>query len=246
MPNYASAAFSFYIIMMIVPAVTLIAVFVSGLNLDFSSLKDYLNEIIFPTYTNSILNILESRTFSSVAIITAILSFWVVSRGVSMIYSISNVMFHNKQEEFLPFMIHTFEITFFILMITIVLIALEVVGPISKLITILKSVYRFKYFLMITGLEIMFTLMYILVARTKNILLPAVIGSVGVTICFVCVHIFLSYYFIHANYQSLYGPFSAIIMILFAIRIYAEIFYLGLYSVCRMKNWREIHGKISN
>ena len=242
-PSYASAALSFYIIMMIVPAITLIAIAISRFNIDYTILKDYLNEIVFPNYTSAIINVLESRTYTSVAIVTTILSFWVVSRGVSMIYQISNVMFHNKQEDFLPLTLHTFETTLFILILIIFLITFSVIGPIGEFITSLKSISRIKYLLMFIGLDIIFFILYIILSRTNHIIIPAFIGANISTIIVVVIHKFLLVYFSYANYQSLYGPFSALIMVLFAIRLYAELFYIGLYIVCRMNKWSVEYGK---
>ncbi len=94
-PSYAPAALSFYLLLILIPAFSLIAVGTSLFHIDMSIIENLIRHYVVGEYSVMLINILESRSINTVALITIIFSFYAVSRGVGNIYEISK----NRSEE---------------------------------------------------------------------------------------------------------------------------------------------------
>ena len=73
-PSYAAAALSFYLLLIIVPAFSLVAVGTSLLNIDMSLIENIIQQIVMPEYSAMIIDVLESRSVNTVALVTMIIS----------------------------------------------------------------------------------------------------------------------------------------------------------------------------
>ena len=98
-PSYAAAALSFYLLLIIVPAFSLVAVGTSLLNIDMSLIENIIQQIVMPEYSAMIIDVLESRSVNTVALVTMIISIYTVSRGVGNIYEISKNMYQEDRDE---------------------------------------------------------------------------------------------------------------------------------------------------
>lgn len=73
-PPYAAAALSFYLLLILIPSFSLIAVGTSLLNIDMGLIESLIQRIVMPTYSQMLIDILESRSMNTVALITMIIS----------------------------------------------------------------------------------------------------------------------------------------------------------------------------
>ena len=72
-----------------------------------------------------LIEILESRSFNTVALVTILVSIYTVSRGIGNIYEISKRMYQPETEEsILGFYVYTIKITIYLLLLLIGVIAI--------------------------------------------------------------------------------------------------------------------------
>lgn len=229
-PSYAAAALSFYLLLIIVPAFSLVAVGTSLLNIDMSLIENIIQQIVMPEYSAMIIDVLESRSVNTVALVTMIISIYTVSRGVGNIYEISKNMYQeDRDESLISYYIYTFKVTIFLLLLFIGIIAVMALRPLAYIFNILYSLFGirhiFLYFLMV------FCLMsiYMIVPRIRTHHSDAFQGALVASALMLVLYYGLNIYFQFADFQSVYGPLSFIVVILFVFDWAAEIFYIGMY-----------------
>ncbi|WP_050638548.1 YihY/virulence factor BrkB family protein [Candidatus Stoquefichus sp. SB1] len=229
-PPYAAAALSFYLLLILIPAFSLIAVGTSLLNIDMGLIESLIQRIVMPTYSQMLIDILESRSMNTVALITMIISIYTVSRGIGNIYEISKNMYHQHIEEtIVGYYIYTFKVTIFLLLLFIGIIAILALGPLAYIFNFLYSYFGIRhivlYFLMV------FCLMsiYLIVPRIRIHYGDAFQGALVASALMLVLYYGLNIYFRFADFQSVYGPLASIVVILFVFDWAAEIFYIGMY-----------------
>lgn len=229
-PPYAAAALSFYLILILIPAFSLVAVGTSLFNIDMSLLENIIKEIVMPTYSSMLIEVLESKSVNTVALVTMVMSIYTVSRGIGNIYEISKNMYQQDVEESLiSYYIYTFKITVFLLLIFIGVIAVLAIGPLAYIFNFLYKWFGlrhiFLYFLMV------FCLMsiYMIVPKIRIHHSEAFQGSLVASALMLVLYYGLNIYFRFADFESIYGPLAFIVVILFVFDWAAEIFYIGMY-----------------
>ena len=78
-PPYAAAALSFYLLLLLIPAFTLIAIGTSLFNIDMTVLQNIIEQFVVKEYAQMLIEILESRSFNTVALVTILVSIYTVS-----------------------------------------------------------------------------------------------------------------------------------------------------------------------
>lgn len=229
-PPYAAAALSYYLLLILVPAFSLIAVGTSLLKIDMSILENLIERYIVGDYSVMIIHILESRSINTVALITIIFSFYAVSRGVGNIYEISKKMYQqNIEENFISYYIYTFKITFFLLILFIGIIAVIAMGPLAYLFNYLYSFFGIRHILLYFLMAFCLMAIYLIVPRIRIHVSDAFQGALVASALMLVLYYGLNIYFRYANFQSVYGPLALVVMILFVFDWAAEIFYIGMY-----------------
>ena len=89
-PSFSGAALSFYLIILLIPTMTIIAVVTSSLHI---ILEMAIKEFIQPAYAEMLIDTLKGSSLNTVSVLVFIWSFYAVSRGVGNIYDISKKMF---------------------------------------------------------------------------------------------------------------------------------------------------------
>lgn len=229
-PSYAAAALSFYLLLILIPAFSLVAVGTSLLNIDMTLIESIINQVLMSEYSAMLIDVLESRTVNTVALITMIISIYAVSRGIGNIYEISKNMYQQTiDESLISYYIYTFKITIFLLLLFIGIIAILAMGPLAYIFNKLYNLFGFRhiflYFLMV------FCLMsiYMIVPRIRIHHSDAFQGALAASALMLVLYYGLNIYFRFADFQSVYGPLAFIVMILFVFDWAAEIFYIGMY-----------------
>lgn len=229
-PSYAPAALSYYLLLILVPAFSLIAVGTSLLNIDMTMIENLISHYVVGEYSSMLINVLESRSINTVALITIILSFYAVSRGIGNIYEISKNMYHeNKEESVISYYMYTFKITFFLLILFIGVIGVMAMGPLAYIFNFMYSFFGIRHMLLYFLMVFCFMSIYLIVPRIRVHWEDAFQGSLIAGALSLVLYYVLNVYFEFADFQTVYGPLSFIVMILFVFNWAAEIFYIGMY-----------------
>lgn len=229
-PSYASAALAFYLLLILIPAFSLVAVGTSLLNVDMSLVEDILNRVIMPEYAAMLIDILESRSINTVALITMIISLYTVSRGVGHIYEISKNMFHeDKDEGIVSYYVYTIKVTIFLLMFFIGIIAVLAMGPLAYIFNFLYSLFGIRHILLYFLMVFCLMCIYMFLPRVRIHVSDAFEGAMVASALILILYYGLNIYLRFANFQSVYGPLAALVVILFIFNWAAEIFYIGMY-----------------
>lgn len=229
-PSYASSALAFYLLLILIPAFSLVAVGTSLLNIDMTLVEEILKSVVTPYYASMLIGILESRSIDTMALITIIISLYTVSRGVGNVYEVSKNMYgEDKNEGFLGYYFYTIRVTIVLLVLFIGIIAVMAIGPLAYIFHFLYSFFGFRhiflYFLMV------FCLMsiYLIVPRMKVHWSDAFEGAMIASAFMLVLYYGLNIYFQFADFQNVYGPLAFIVVILFVFNLAAEVFYMGMY-----------------
>lgn len=229
-PSYAPAALSFYLLLLLIPAFTLIAIGASLLKVDLSTVTLIIEEVVMPKYAAMIISVLESKSFNTVAVLTMIMSVYTVSRGIGNIYLISQNMYGLcKKESFVGYYMYTFKMTLILLLLFIGLLAILALKPLAYLFNKLYSLFFIRHILFYFMLVLFLMTIYKLLPKVKIFWEDSFYGALIASALMLLLYYGINIYFQYANFTSLYGPLGAIVMILFVFYWGAEIFYIGMY-----------------
>ncbi len=229
-PSYAAAALSFYLLLLLIPAFTLIAIGTSLFNIDMTILQNIIEQFVVKEYAQMLIDILQSRSFNTVAFVTILVSIYTVSRGVGNIYEISKRMYHPETEEtILGYYIYTIKVTIYLLLLLIGVIAITAMGPLAYIFSFLYSYAGIRHILLYALICFCLTGIYMIVPRMKIHYSDAFQGALVASVLLLILYYALSFYFQIADYQSVYGPLASIVIVLFVFNWTAEFFYVGMY-----------------
>lgn len=231
-PSYAPAALSYYLLLILVPSFSLIAIGTSLFHIDMTIIENLINRYVVSEYSTMLINVLESRSINTVALVTIIFSFYAVSRGVGNIYEISKNMYHeDKEENIVSYYIYTFKITFFLLVLFIGIIGVTAMGPLAYIFNFMYSFFGIRHLLLYFLMVFCLMCIYLIVPRIRVHFSDALQGSLVAGALLLVLYYVLNIYFQFADFQTVYGPLSLVIMILFVFDWTAEIFYIGMYMI---------------
>ena len=239
-PSSSSAALSFYLLILIIPATTLLAIVASYFNVDLEYLERILEQYLRPDYAKMIVDVLNNTRVTTTSIMIIVFSLYAVSRGVAHIYETSKRMFDPdlKLENPISYYGYVFKITFILLLTMMGFVIVVASGPIYKFFKLLYSIKVLQYIIIYGIITLFFYALYLIVPRqrvTKK--RYAFAGSQVAAIGIVILYFIFSIYFKYANYQSVYGPLASVVIILFVFNWASEIFYIGMYImyICNKK-----------
>jgi len=229
---YNGAALTYYLIILIVPAVTVIALVANLFNIDLTIVRNLLQEFLTQEYAEMIVGILSSSKISLGSIVILCLSVYAVSRGVGNIYLVTKDMFPKDEidnESILGYYAYTIRITLFIFIAAIGIIFVVALGPVAKAFNVFYGYIVLRaclLFLMLTGF---FTFLYLMIPRAPVKPSEAFKGGLVAVVGFHILSYVLNIYLAHANFSNVYGPLASVVMILFILEWGCKVFYIGLY-----------------
>ena len=230
-PSFSSAALSFYLIILLIPATTIIAVVTSYLHVSVDILEMAIKEFIQPAYADMLLKTLKSSSLNTVSVLVFFWSIYAVSRGVGNIYDISKKMYstQDSNESVVSWYMYVFKVTILLLATLITSIVLLATGPISKIFNFLYGIAYCRFALLFIIMVLFFMAIYMIVPRERVTYHEAMQGALVTSGGLVILYIALNIYFKYADLTSLYGPLTSICVILFVFDWASEIFYVGMY-----------------
>lgn len=235
-PAYASAALSFYIIILIVPAFSIIAFASSLLKIDLHMLQKILSQYLTTSYAKSVISVLKNTSISWSSLIVLILSVYAISRGIGNIYSLSKNMFptdHIEKETMLGYYRYTIRITIFLLLGAIAMIFVFAIGPIAKAFNVFYGFFVLRMVLLFLIAVTFFTAIYMMIPKAYVKVGEALKGGLIATIGEYILSSILGIYLDHANFSNVYGPLASIVMVLFVLDWSSKVFYFGFYMTHR-------------
>ena len=229
-PPYAAAALSFYLLLILIPASSLVAIGTSFLNVDMTIVENLINKYVMKDYAVMLIDVLESTSIDTVALLTIVFSFYAVSRGVGNIYEISKNMYpESREESIVSYYIYTFKITLVLLVLFIGITSVMAIRPLAYLFNILYPLFGIRHIILYFLIAFCLMLIYLIVPRVRvryrDAFQGAMIASALMLVLYYCLNIYNRF----ADFQSVYVPLSFIIVILFVFDWAAEVFYIGLY-----------------
>jgi YihY family inner membrane protein len=229
-PSYASAALSFYLLLLLVPATSLLAIGASFFRIDLTMLETIIEQYIKSEYVGAIIDILETKTINTVALITILLSLYIVSKGIRNIYDISKNMYNdNKQENIFQYYTYSIRMTIYLLFIFLGFISMFAIVPLAKIFDFLYTIVLFRHILLYFISVIFLMIIYKMVPRKKIKYKYAFTGAIISSALLLVLYYGLQIYFLFANYETIYGPLASIVAVLFVFNLAAEVFYIGMY-----------------
>lgn len=229
-PPYAAAALSFYLLLILIPAFSLVAVGASLIKVDLTLVEDIISRVVMPEYASMLLDILKSKNVNTVALVTMIASLYTVSRGVGNIYEISKNMYQPDHDEgIVSYYIYTIKITVFLLLLFIGIIAVLAMGPLAYIFNILYSLYGVRHIMLYFIMVFCMMSIYLIVPRIRVHYADAFQGALVASALMLILYYGLNIYFRFVDFQTVYGPLAFIVVILFVFNWAAEILYIGMY-----------------
>lgn len=236
-PAYSSAALAFYIIILSVPALTIIALASTLFHIDLATLQDILERFLMPKYAKMLSKVLTNKTISLSTIMILAFSVYAVSRGIGAIYTMTKKLFpldELTKEGVFHYYLYTIRITIFILLSAISLIIVLAIGPIARIFHVFYGIMIFRAFLLFMMVTLFFTLLYRMIPRAHIFFREAFRGALVATIGEYLLMSFLDFYLQRANFSNVYGPLASIVMVLFILDWSAKMFYFGMFVTHRL------------
>lgn len=230
---------AFYLILSLIPIISLIGIITSNLNLSTSVITNYFNASLPSQVAEIFIDLFTRSDLGTTSTIFFILGFYVASNGPGSLITASNVLYKIKKQNFIYTKVKSLFMTFFLIFLIIfILIVLAFgsfiltnvlnFGVIGKfiinnylIITILKFVISFL--IIFFTIKIIYTISGSIKSKYVNR------GSLFATVAIVLVTTIYSFYVTNiAHYDIIYGSLSSIAILMFLIYIISYILVLGI------------------
>ena len=225
-PRTAGICFAYYMIIAIVPMMSLAAFIANLANIDLTIVEEFLSKFLTKEYsviiTQGLLN--AKMTFGTLVIL--VISIYVVSRGINQIYAISKNFFPPDHERNMIIEIAISILkTLLVMIIIISMVASVTVLPILQQFIDIQNETLYMFLVIF----VLMTLLYYVIPDCHVNLFDVLTGSFTATALLVILIKILGIYFSAANYQNVYGPLASIVIILMSLTFAAEVIYIGMY-----------------
>jgi len=230
---------AFYLILSLIPIISLMGILAASFNLSITSLMGYFNNILPTEVINIILENLNNSGLATASIVFFLIGFYTASNGSYSLIIASNIVYKNDNKNYIKRKIKALVMTIFILVLFIIILIVLAFGSfiLTKLlnfgfigkfihnnyliITILKFVISF----LIIFLTI--KIIYTISCGTKSKYVNR--GSLFATIAIILITTLYSYYVTNlAHYDIIYGSLSSIAILMFLIYIISYVLVLGI------------------
>lgn len=239
--NLLAGNVAFYLVLSVVPIVTLIGVIASMFSISVTALVEFLSESLPTEISDILVPFISGDGVNTGLIIFMTIGFFIASNGPHSIVRAANQLYGNISIGFIKGRIKSFLLTIMLVILFIfMLIALAfgdwIVGFISNLvffqsiteeIVLIYSLLKWP----ISFILIFFTLklFYLMIPNHKVKSKTVNIGSLFTTLGWIVVTIIYSYYVSNiASYDIFYGSLSSIISLMFWTFMIAFILLIGI------------------
>lgn len=223
-----TTSLSYYILLSLIPAITVIAFISHLLHIDL----EFVRELIFQVFTRDIaviiVDALFDRRISYLSAITIIVSVYVCSKGVFRLVRKVDELYGYQSRFYIKLRVHAVIDTFLFLLLILGMIVIIGIIPVlmSGLhLSIVHGIYKYVagFIFLFCALMILFYLVPSKKVKLKNIYKGAFVSTVVFILIILAVNIYLKY----ANYSNVYGSFASIAVLLLTCDFFAKGLYLG-------------------
>lgn len=241
-----TTSLSYYLLLSVVPSLTLVVIILNWLHLDVVKFENILLQFFSDDVTAQLIAFMQQKEVSYISIFTIIMCLLISSRGIFKMKQVSDRLygFSNKQTLYVKSRFNAVVNTLFFLLIVVFLVLLIGFLPgvgfvISTLSLVPFSRYIFT-FLAVLGLMLLINL---IIPSDLPRLIDVYIGSLVSTIGIMALLIFYEAFFNISTYTNLYGPLASIAAVLIILNWMSNVIYFGIsLSAVRHRRYMERKG----
>lgn len=232
---------AFYLIMSIIPIVSLLGIVASLFSLSTDSIINFTSEILSPGVADILVPFIDGSSLNFNNIIVTLIGFYVASNGPDSMIIASNFLYKLENSSYLYRRTKALFMTFWLLLLFIfVLVVLafgnvilnwlsgfEIIGVFIQnswgLLMVLKFILAFCFIFVL--IKILYTIAPDTKVKSKYVNRGTFIATLGIILA---TYIYSFYATNIADYTRLYGSLSNIIILMFLIYIISYILVLGM------------------
>ncbi len=230
---------SFFVILSIIPLVSILVMFVSKLSLSFDSVTNFLVHYLPNGVTDIILSVINSQTVGTLDIVFIITALYLASKATHSVIVASTQIYNGKQRNFVRTRIKAIIMLIILIILVIMIIGTltigsrivdyiaKVNGSISPFVSLLYDIIKwpFVFFMIFFTIKVIYTIAPNEPIPSKSVNKGALLTTVvwGVTT------FAFSFYVTHlANYTMFYGNLSNLIILMIWIYWMCYVFVFGM------------------
>jgi len=230
---------SFFVLLSIIPLISLLVMFASKLSLSFDSVTNFITHYVPTGVSGLIISIFEQQKVGTLDVLFIITAFYIAAKATHSIIIASTQIYGGKQRNFVRTRIKAI-----IMLIILIFLVLSIVGILSvgsRIVNYITEVngtispytstfydiikWPFVFFMIFIAIKVIYTI-------APNVTIPSKSvnkGALFTTIIWGATTFIYSFYVTHlANYSKFYGNLSNLIILMIWIYWMSYIFVLGM------------------
>lgn len=230
---------SFFVILSVIPLISLLIMFASKLSLSFDSVTGFINHYLPSGAAGVIISIFEQQKVGTLDIVFIITAFYLAAKATHSIIIASTEIYNGKQRNFVRTRIKAIIMLMILIFLVLSLIGIltigsriiayvaEVNGSISPYVTTVYNIIKwpFVFFMIFVAIKMIYTI-------APNVTIPSKSvnkGALLTTCIWVLTTFIYSFYVTNlANYTKFYGNLSNLIILMIWIYWMCYIFVYGM------------------
>lgn len=222
-----TTSLSYYLILSLIPALTVLAFLAQRLQIDITVVSDYIYSIFTPEIGTIIKSALFDSRVNYLSIVAIGISIFVCSKGIYRLIRKVNELYHYQNAPYFKLRVHALIDTFLLFVLMLGMIVIVGIVPVIDNFLHLNIVYLLKYAGGFIFLFCMLLIVFYLVPTQKVKLKDIWGGALVSTILFVLIIFGINLYLNFVNYKNIYGSFASIAVLLLTCDFFAKGLYLG-------------------
>ena len=223
---------SFFVILSIIPLISLLVMFASKLSISFDFVMDFINHYLPGGVSNVIISIFESQKVGTLDIFFIITAFYVAAKATHSIIIASTQIYNGKQRNFLRTRIKA--IILVLTIVAVLSIGSRIVGyvtlvnkSVSPYVLLVYNVLKwpFVFIMVFISIKVIYTIAPNVNIPSKSVNKGALLTTI---IWIVTTFIYSIYVTNFANYTKFYGNLSNLIILMIWIYWMSYIFVYGM------------------
>lgn len=235
------ANIAFYIILAIIPLLTIVALIVSSFDISINLVTDMVRDIIPGDAGDMIVNVISGKGFDRNVGLFNVVAVAVASNGTYSLINTSDAIYRIKEADWLKKRISSLFLLFIIIILFVFMLIVPVFG--ENILNLMRkadllAVYADEIIMVFNLLKWPITLFIIYfnikliytIAPSKNIRSnETTYGAIFTTICWIIAIVIFKFYLTYfARYDIIYGNLSSLIILMVWVYFLAYIFVLGM------------------
>ncbi len=230
---------SFFVILSIIPLISLLVMFASRLSLSFDSVTGFINHYLPSGVSSLIISIFEGQKVGTLDILFIVTAFYIAAKATHSIIIASTQIYNGKQRNFLRTRIKAIIMLIILIFLVLSIIGIltignriiiyiaEVNGTISPYVYMFYNIIKWPFvlFMIFVTIKVIYTI-------APNVTIPSKSvnkGALFTTIVWGITTFVYSFYVTNlANYTKFYGNLSNLIILMIWLYWMCYIFVLGM------------------